>query len=526
MRTIITGFLNSTRMYPENPALSVEGNTYSYRQLLEIASSYATALEDNAAPGEPHLTAILASRSLPAFAGIIATLIRGYGYVPLGPKQPSSRLRNILDQTGCRSIIVDRDAAEAAIELLEVFDRKCVVLMPDGNLPGLDRIETKHIVLHADRIERNTRYEPREASPDSVAYIIFTSGSTGVPKGVMVAHRNVLPLIDFLVERYGITTDDRIPAVFPLTFDPSLKDMLLAWERGACLCCPSEKDLLNPGRFILRSELTIWNSVPSLIMFMKRFGSLKKARYPRLRLSIFGGEPLLVESVAAWSEAAPNSAIENLYGPAELTISCTYYRWNWQTSPAECIAGVVPIGYPNPFMKALVCDEQLKEVPVGREGELLMSGPQVSLGYLKDPEKTARAFVVPPGKNEVYYRTGDLVKKLVENGPLVFLGRIDLQVKVLGNRVELGDVEAAVRKASGLEEVVAVGWPPSPAGPLGIEVFIAGRDLDVGTIKKSVQEILPEYMVPNGFHVIENIPLNENGKFDRKALCRMLEEGA
>jgi len=138
---------------------------------------------------------------------------------------------------------------------------------------------------------------------------------------------------------------------------------------------------------------------------------LKPGHYPQLRVSLFCGEPLPVSSVQAWSYAAPNSIVENLYGPTELTIACTLYRWDAQRSAAESEMGIVPIGYPYPGMKYLVVDEELGEVPPGEHGELLMSGPQMSLGYWKDAKKTADAFITVPGRTDVYYRTGDRVRR-------------------------------------------------------------------------------------------------------------------
>src|SRR6266699_2208541 len=199
--------------------------------------------------------------------------------------------------------------------------------------------------------------------------------------------------------------------MFDMTFDPSVFDIFVAWEAGACVCCPSERMLINPSKFIRDMGLTIWFSVPSTIAFMKQMKLLKPARYPSLRWSLFCGEPLPAVSATAWLEAAPNSIVENLYGPTELTITCTFYRWDPEHSPSECELGIVPIGYPFPGMNVLVVDDTLTEVSPGQKGELLMNGPQMSLGYWKDSEKTKAAFVVPPGRTESFYRTGDCVRR-------------------------------------------------------------------------------------------------------------------
>jgi non-ribosomal peptide synthetase component F len=310
-----------------------------------------------------------------------------------------------------------------------------------------------------------------------------------------------------------------------MTFDLSAFDMFMAWERGACVCCPSQKTLFNPGKFIRDMGLTIWFSVPSTVAFMNQLGMLKPRHYESLRVSLFCGEPLPVSSAAAWLEAAPNSILENLYGPTELTISCTLYRWHPLRSPAESELEIVPIGYPHPGMNVLVTDANLNEVAPGEEGELLMNGPQMSLGYWRDPQKTAEAFVIPPGRSEVYYRTGDRVRRPIGVGPLTHLGRIDFQIKVLGHRVELGEIEAVVRKTSGLDGVVAVGWPRTPSGASGIEVFLEGEVQRKDALRSRIAALLPDYMVPKRFHCMTRLPHNANGKFDRKGMMKLLEEG-
>ena len=153
-----------------------------------------------------------------------------------------------------------------------------------------------------------------------------------------------------------------------------------------------------------------------------------------------------------------------------------------------------------------------------------MSGPQVTMGYWRDPEKTAAAFVVPPGRDEVFYRTGDRVRRPRDDGPLTYRGRVDHQIKVLGHRVELGEVEAAIRAESGEDAVVAIGWPPTPAGAGGIVAFLAATDVDVPELLERLRARLPAYMVPREVRLLEALPLNANGKYDRGALRRSLDE--
>jgi non-ribosomal peptide synthetase component F len=279
--------------------------------------------------------------------------------------------------------------------------------------------------------------------------------------------------------------------------------------------------MIKPGAFINEARLTAWFSVPSTAIFMRRLGELKAGSYPRLRLSLFCGEALPAEVVREWGSAAPNSVIENIYGPTELTIGCTSYRWDNRTSFAECEQGIVPIGEPFEGMEAMIVDENLREVAVGCEGELLMTGPQLSKGYWCDEERTKRAFVRIEGRTVAYYRTGDRVRRSAPNRPLIYLGRLDNQIKVLGHRVELGEIEAIVRNLSGLDGVVALGWPSGSSADW-IELFLEANDFDTETLMNELKKKLPSYMVPRRVRVHPRLPLNLNGKYDRRALAMLL----
>ncbi len=424
----------------------------------------------------------------------------------------------------CRSMIVDTGSESQLEGLLCGIAIPLVIICPDrADVTELAAKFPAHRIMGANELADPEQWCPVEVAVDSIAYLLFTSGSTGEPKGVMVSHANVLHYLDYVVQRYGFTSNDRMSQTFDLTFDLSAHDMFVAWESGACLCCPTQKQLIKPGAFVNDARLTVWFSVPSTAVFMRRFGVLKPGMYPGLRLSLFCGEALPVEIVRHWALAAPNSVIENIYGPTELTIACTAYRWDNTKSPDECEQGIVPIGLPFDGMRALIVDEQLREVEPGRDGQLLMTGPQLSLGYWQDGEKTRQAFVPVAGNNGIYYRTGDRVRRPAVNKPLVYLGRLDNQIKVLGHRVELGEVEAAVRQVSGLEGVVALGWPTTESGADGIEVFLETDSFDTKALVSQLKGKLPVYMLPRNVLVLRRFPLNTNGKYDRKALQLILE---
>jgi amino acid adenylation domain-containing protein len=524
---LASGFLRSTELYPERLAVEVAGTSLTYRALYQAASSIAASIGLHTPSSGPPLSGVFAARSTTAYAGVLGALLAGHGYVPLNPAFPPDRTATMLARSECRTLIVDAAAEPQLRDVLGRLPYPMLVMLPDfTGLCTYAEQWPRHMFIGAQELSYISPGAARPPSPaaDSVAYLLFTSGSTGMPKGVAVAHRNVVHFVEETAERYAITQFDRFSQTFDLTFDLSAFDMFLAWERGACVCCPSRKALLNPAQFIRDSQLTVWFSVPSVGLMMRGLGSLKPSWFPTLRWSLFCGEPLPADLAAAWAEAAPQSTLENLYGPTELTIACTAYRWDRRTSPPVSDRNIVPIGYPLPGMEALIADPALREVSPGEEGELLMTGPQLSLGYWREPEKTTASFVMPPGKCQTYYRTGDRVCRPMGDGPMHFRGRLDHQIKVQGYRVELQEVEALLKQEAGADLAVALGWPLTPSGAGGIEAFLTSpHQLDIDNVRERLKAKLPRYAVPRRIHIIDRWPLNSNGKIDRKQLIRLLE---
>lgn len=482
-------------------------------------------LAERAPEGGPPLTAVLAHRTPTAYIGVLGALLKGNGYVPLHPDFPAARNRSMLQRSGCRTVVVDKPATARLSDVLDGFEGRLLIVAPDqDDVEDLAGRWRQHAWVGASDLAASSGEPAPVIGPDDIAYLLFTSGSTGVPKGVGVTHANARHLVASMVERYGVDETDRFSQAFDLTFDLSVFDMFVAWERGACVCCLTGKSLLAPGHFINDRRLTVWFSVPSTAILMKRLGLLKPGRYPTLRWSLFCGEPLVADVAASWAAAAPRSKVENLYGPTEVTVACTAYRWDPTRSPAECELGLVPIGHPLPAMQARLVDDVLGEIAGEGEGELLMAGPQVAPGYWQDPERTAAAFVVPAGGSQLHYRTGDRVRRSGTDGLLRYVGRLDSQIKVHGHRVELGEVEAALRQASGVDAAVALGWPPAPGGAGGVVAFLGSTEVDVTVLRAAVARELPEYMVPRQVHLLDELPVNVNGKFDRVQLLRLLED--
>lgn len=521
-RCLWTGFVDSAIRFPNRQAVYVEKQYLSYSELFQASKRIAATIQQH---DDEKLAAVFGYRSAVAFGGVLGVLLSGRGYVPLNRTFPVERTKIMLERSKCKTIVVDQGSATQLDEIVQDARYPLTLLFPDVvDVSEYQTMWPQHRILGANDLEGAERWQVPPGQTDEVAYLLFTSGSTGIPKGVQVAHRNVIPFVDCMVERYGITEQDRLSQMFDMTFDLSVFDMFVTWEKGACLYCPSQKTLMKPGKFVRDMELTLWFSVPSTAVFMKRFGMLKPGSYPTLKWSLFCGEPLPVASVRQWIEAAPNSTLENLYGPTELTIACTLYRWNRDTSEAESEMGIVPIGYPYPAMELMIVDGDLREVPEGEEGELLMTGPQLTLGYWRDAEKTEMAFVIPPGRSDTFYRTGDRVRKPRDGKPIIYLGRVDFQIKIHGHRVELGEIEAVVREETGLDGAVALGWPETPSGAGGVEVFIEGKGQNTEQLRQSVSKRLPDYMLPSRFHYRDKLPLNVNGKYDRKQLANMLRE--
>lgn len=522
-QTLSTAFLGSCDRFGDRRAISISGKEVTYADLAHRAMSLSATVRRASPSTEVPLTAVLAYRSETAYAAILGALLAGHGYVPLNPTFPIDRTRLMLERSKCRSLIVDARSEPQLEKLLAGVSLPLMIICPDEtDIAELaEKLPKKHQVVGAAGLADAQQWRLPNSDVNSIAYLLFTSGSTGQPKGVVVSHANVLHYVNYVTKRYGIANSDRLSQTFDLTFDLSAHDLFVTLGSGACLCVPTQKQMIKPGAFINEARLTAWFSVPSTAIFMRRLGELKPGLYPHLRLSLFCGEALPVEVARDWSAAAPNSIIENIYGPTELTIGCTAYRWDNRTSPAECEQGIVPIGEAFEDMEALIVDEDLREVAVGCEGELIMTGPQLSKGYWCDEEKTKRAFVSVKGRKGVYYRTGDRVRRSAPNRPLVYLGRLDNQIKVLGHRVELGEVEAVVRNLSGVDAVVALGWPGGGNADR-IELFLEADRFDTQPLMNQLKTKLPSYMVPRQIRVLRRFPLNPNGKYDRRALETML----
>ena len=513
--TLYDWFATSAALHKDRSALEVGDTTLTYAELSALVDALAARLLRHLHDAPPRRVGLLAGRSAVAYAGYLAVQRLGAAVVPLGPSFPAERNAAV-----ARAARLDAVLADATADHPGQLGAPALVLS-DPELLGLPTSPP-------------VPFPTPPAQPEDLAYILFTSGSTGVPKGVPIQQRNVCAYLGHVVPRCGAGPGARLSQTFDLTFDPSVHDMFTAWGSGATLVVPTRGELLSPVRFVNRRALTHWNSVPSVISIAQRLRALAPDSMPTLRSSMFCGEPLTLQQAAAWHRAAPQSSVENAYGPTELTVTCSTYRLPVdRASWPEPANGTVPIGALHPGLQLRL-----------HEGELCVRGPQRFPGYL-DPANNADRFLAPDGApyepftpltDDHWYRTGDRVDTLPgapgdpgddgapAGGPLVHLGRGDQQVQVHGYRVELGEVEAAMRAVPGVIDAAVVPLTT----PAGIELAAAytGAVPQEDALRTALRHRLPAYMVPGTLTGLDALPLNRNGKIDRTALGEALRSPA
>ncbi|WP_409488686.1 non-ribosomal peptide synthase/polyketide synthase [Pseudomonas promysalinigenes] len=472
---------------PQAPALSFADRTLSYAELNTQANRLAQHLLGMGV-GPDVLVGIAAERSVEMVVGLLAVLKAGGAYVPLDPEYPQDRLAYMFQDSGIALLLTQSHLREGLPipEGLSVLDLDRAQAWQDLDAGNLN------IALH----------------PENLAYVIYTSGSTGKPKGAGNRHVALHNRLAWMQEAYQLSAADSVLQKTPFSFDVSVWEFFWPLSEGARLVMALPGDHRDPARLaelITRERISTLHFVPSMLQAF--VGDENAARCTSLQRIICSGEALPVELQRQTLALLPHSGLYNLYGPTEAAIDVTHWTCVEEGKDA------VPIGQPIANLQTYVLDAELNPVSPGVTGELYLGGVGLARGYHRRPSLTAERFVTSPfGAGQRLYRTGDLARQR-ENGVIEYAGRIDHQVKIRGLRIELGEIEARLQEQADVREAVVV----AAEGQL-VAYLVAEQPDSLAAIKAHLAAVLPDYMVPSQWVLLERMPLSPNGKLDRKAL--------
>ena len=498
MQTNILDWLEATAAHtPEGAAVGDAQQDYTWAQLAENARRAGSFLAGHTAPRCP--VAFYLEKSAPVFAAMLGTVYAGCCYSVLDTRQPAARTQQVLNTLQPSLLITDRDHADAAAAL----GCSCSVYL----LEDLLTAAVQPSLLAARRAQ---------AVDVDPLYINFTSGSTGVPKGVTVSHRSVLDFIPQFAAIFGIKAQDILGNQAPFDFDVSVKDLYTALYTGAKVQIIPRAYFSQPTKlmdYLADHKVTILVWAVSAMCFVSIMNGFGYRVPTAIRQVLFSGEVMPIKHLNKWKAALPQARFVNLYGPTEITCNCTYYILPDRVfAPEE----VLPIGHAFPNEKVFLLDENDRLVTEpGQAGELCVSGTALALGYYADPARTAQAFTQNPLNTRWYeriYRTGDLAR-CDAAGEFYYIGRKDFQIKHMGHRIELSEIEVQMTAVPGVERALCAYL----ADKGKILAFYTG-EADKAAITGALREILPGYMIPNLFMQVDAMPLNKNGKIDRAAL--------
>jgi len=525
---LASGFRSARDLWPDHPALELGGASWSYAALSLEAGRIAAAIRTVRPAGTDIFVAVLASRSLTAYAGSLAVYGAGCAYVALNPTHPPARNATALELAEAGILLVDEGSVDALGALLACPQAHLLHTVIAPETANLDDLAAAHPGVRfftgpALALLPDPHLDAPVPAASDLAYLVFTSGSTGRPKGIAIDHGALATYMRNFRDLAAPEQHDRVATTYELTFDIALHDMFHTWWSGATLCVVPKKTLMSPGRFIKKQRITHWFSVASVAMLLDRQKVLRPGIFPDLRVSLLCGEPLPVRSAERWAAAAPNSVLYNVYGPTETTMEMAFYRWDPQTSPARQRRGVVAIGIPFDDHQHVMLDSDGNEIEGVGRGELYLAGPQLAVGYWKDPEKTAESFVTLPGREGRWYRTRDLVER-DDEGVYHFVSRTDHMVKLRGHRIELGEIEAGLRKVADTDLVAVLPHPIEGGNAQGLVAFVSGANpADATVLRDTLAHVIPAAMVPDRILLVDALPLNSNRKIDRGALKKRLD---
>jgi amino acid adenylation domain-containing protein len=480
---------------PELPAIVHPGGELTYGEVRDRAEALANTLGAHGVePGD--IVAIALRKGWEQAVAALAALRAGAVFVPVDPDFPETRIAHLLRHSEARCVITRTDV--------------------DEHLRWPENIQR----VRVDEQHTAEAPPPVVTAPDDLAYIIYTSGSTGEPKGVMITHRGAVNTLLDINSRFEVRPGDRVIAVSSFTFDLAVYDIFGTLGAGATIVVPPHTAVPDAAVWldtVGRHGVTIWNSVPAL---MDMLTELARSRddgaeaLSTLRLALLSGDWLPLALPDRIRALVPGARVVSAGGATEGSIWSILYPVgevapDWRS---------IPYGKPMANQTFHILRPDGTPCPVGEAGELHIGGTGVSAGYWRDPDRTAASFVTHPRTGEALYRTGDL-GRYAPDGNIEFLGRKDFQVKIQGFRVELGEVESALRAHPDVKDAVAVARP-DPAGDRRLYAYVTVRppEPDGDHLRAFLHETLPRYMVPDVVSVLAALPRTASGKVDRAAL--------
>jgi amino acid adenylation domain-containing protein len=494
----------------------------TYGELISRAEGIAAALHD-ARVGRGDRVGIWMDKTPNCVQAILGTMATGAAYVPLDPRAPWRRCRTIAEDCGFAGVIADQPRLASLGEFLrDLTPRKVIVDAPQEAISGA-RLPAA-VESFASAAARNPVSLP-EPKPENLAYILYTSGSTGTPKGVIHTHLSGLAFTNWVQDRFTITPDDIFSSHAPFHFDLSISDLYASLGSGASLRLISSLEGMLAAhlvKLVTEAKITVWYSVPSILVSMLNAGEIEKHGLPTLRILFFAGEVFPTPQLKRLRRALPQVGLFNLFGPTETNV-CTYYEVPSEI-PEEQTAPI-SIGKACEHMETFVLNDAGEVVGEGVEGVLWAKGGNLMSGYWNDPKRTAATLVPDPRKGSntkcLAYCTGDFVK-LQLDGNYEFLGRRDHMVKSRGFRIELGEIESVLSGHPEILEAIAVPVPDPEVGNRIVASVVgrAGQKPDPNQLRAYCSRFLPTYMVPEQIEIRESMALTSTGKTDRQLLLR------
>lgn len=485
---LVALFQQQVLQSPDAIALTFKEDKITYGELNKKANRFARYLQSIGIK-KGTLVPLCLSRSSEMIVSMIAILKVGAAYIPIDPSYPLERINYIIDDTGAQFLLTDKFSKD------HLSNRQNIRIIEVENISSLSEWDQNP----------DTAISPRD-----LAYVIYTSGSTGKPKGVMIEHGSVVNLILAQSAYFNITPQERILQFSNYCFDASVEQIFLSLLNGATLVLFSEGLQLNEDefqKFIIENEITHLHTTPSFLETLSSF------ECPSLKRVIAGGDICKIELAKKWKNTAD---FYNEYGPTETTVTAIEYKYDVEDKTSS---RVFPIGQPLPHVQVLIVNDKLEILPVGATGEICIGGIQVARGYLNNKELTIEKFIENPFADDggKLYKTGDF-GRWRSDGNLEYLGRMDDQVKIRGYRIELGEIESTLNKSERVKQSVVI----APVGADGhkqlVAYIIPVEKLDNDEVIKFLKTRLPDYMMPGVFIQLNELPVNSNGKIDKKSL--------